>query len=817
MAKAPQTNSSRVTPIGSDRVTFLGENILIETRRTMLDWEVRELNPVPIYFEEGKYLLVQKQRGHGPFAVRYFLKPWPKELVSNSIRFLTYDLETVTERDRQSQMEKVDRTIYLILLPFYPLLGLLWSPLQDRLADFGFAPRTMTRLSIFAVLLFILPTMLLLLMLGGIPIMALLFGLLSVTGLVDSLMRIHFSFRDEGWRGGFLEWLFPIMNEFPSPTEIKTPGLLASVETLIFSKHEPGLDSKTTRLSFRLPPIIERELRIALRRQKPVRRRFRLAAACTGGALLASVLAGQSAGREFHVILCLAACYLVMTVPHRIAGFLSAERREQTLGLLFISGLSSKEIFLSKTISAAAIVFSDFLAIVPVFALPFLMGGVTFELFLATIWCWPNVLLFALAVSLLASVLCEDEGTAVVFTVVLGVFLVGFPSAIYLAQNLLSNGSPPWSWLLLCNPAYGPWLVFGKFSAAQASAFWGNSLVTLCGSAISLCVAGLVLNRLWRQREEQGLLYRWRETWRTLVHGTFDWRKRLALEWLPTNPCMWLAARDRAPLRLAWVILGTLVSIWLVCWAVWPDRWLSVANFFITANVLNLTLRWLIHYVAAANVGLRRRDGHYELLLTTALSPAAIVEGQLAALRFQFRQIFLLTFALQIIMMFAGIWLRTWDASSLSAYFALWFSLLFWEWQQSWNFLRTTLSMWAGLNSVRPLQVVWRVTGFNAWIWVWVLFNLRQGANGMPSGSFPELLFLLVVLFILFGLWLRSKLENNVLLHRLDTEFREIVREPIPDPRDSRFKQWNIRERFPWGWSLVQSQLHERIARRQSV
>jgi hypothetical protein len=48
---------------------------------------------------------------------------------------------------------------------------------------------------------------------------------------------------------------------------------------------------------------------------------------------------------------------------------------------------------------------------------------------------------------------------------------------------------------------------------------------------------------------------------------------------------------------------------------------------------------------------------------------------------------------------------------------------------------------------------------------------------------------------------------------RLVAEFREIVREPVPDPQDPRFKQWNVRERFPWGWELVQQQLHERLAR----
>src|SRR5262249_25134920 len=152
------------------------------------------------------------------------------------------------------------------------------------------------------------------------------------------------------------------------------------------------------------------------------------------------------------------------------------------------------------------------------------------------------------------------------------------------------------------------------------------------------------------------------------------------------------------------------------------DKWLSLANFFITATILNLALRWMIHYVAASGVGLPRRDGTYELLLTTPLLPAEIVEGHVAALRRRFRRISLVVFGLEILTMNAGLFLHKWSTPSLLVYLVLWAGLLFWEWQQSWNLRRALLSMWAGLNSVRPANVAWRVTGFNAWIWIWLLF-----------------------------------------------------------------------------------------------
>ena len=54
MAESRQTNPRRVIQVGPDRVTMIGEEVLIETQRPMADWQVLELNPVPIYFEERK-------------------------------------------------------------------------------------------------------------------------------------------------------------------------------------------------------------------------------------------------------------------------------------------------------------------------------------------------------------------------------------------------------------------------------------------------------------------------------------------------------------------------------------------------------------------------------------------------------------------------------------------------------------------------------------------------------------------------------------------------------------------------------------------
>jgi hypothetical protein len=615
-------------------------------------------------------------------------------------------------------------------------------------------------------------------------------------------------------------------------------------------------------------PLIERELRVALRKQRPARGRFKVAALSVACSMLwlgyAALSGDRSVGLPLELGLCVAGLYFVAQVPMLSAGALAEERRNQTLGLLFLSGLGAVEVFASKFLSSALIAFTNLLAIFPMLAVPFLLGGVSYPLFIAIVCVLPALMLFALAVSLLASALSREDTTAVVLANVIGALLCVLPPAIYLAASHFSPGTKPSLWLLRMSPAYGPYLLWrgggAGFRAVEQAEFWPNLALTLGWSVSALGAAAFALKRVWRERDEEDGTGVWRGRWREFVHGGRESRVRLGRAWLDENPFAWLAGRDRQPAMLCWLLVGGIVVGWLLCWAVWLGEWPGVLNFFVTALLLNTVLAWLTRFAAAQAVGQGRRDGSYELLLTTPLTPGEIAQGTLESLQWRFKGVAAFVLSVDALLMLGGLAGRRWHAGALFVYLSLWLCLLTWAWCLGHRWGRMFPVMWASLNCGRPAYAVWRATsssgtGSRWWLWIWIinLYNMRGAGRvfqSFPTGSRGEIVFASCFTFIWLiwlvrggfdrrgkvgdyrwdpgvkdwlpvrstdlrkpdevSRWIRSEkwrgrspvFRPNVQLERgcqsrLVAEFREIAREPLPEPNDPGFKQWNARERFP--------------------
>jgi len=107
----------------------------------------------------------------------------------------------------------------------------------------------------------------------------------------------------------------------------------------------------------------------------------------------------------------------------RTADCLSEEKREGTLGLLFLTDLKGYDVVLGKLVASSLHAFYGVLAILPVMAIPLLVGGVTIDEFWRVVVVALNMLLFSLAVGMFASSISRDERRAMVLAFLILFFL----------------------------------------------------------------------------------------------------------------------------------------------------------------------------------------------------------------------------------------------------------------------------------------------------------------------------------------------------------------------------------------------------------
>ena len=201
--------------VGSDKVSWFGESVIIHAAREMPDWQIREFCKIPIHFDGRKYYLKRKLRLERPYAMSYELEPWPEDLHEESKLEISYDANYVAQRDRLLLTDKGNDLGRAFLLPFFPFLGFLWSGFKDRkLERFGFNPLSMTTASVLLefALVVIEVIFLFLFHLGfGQVVFSLATSWLDfaafVVLLVDMVVRADQVLRGVELPAGFLEWL----------------------------------------------------------------------------------------------------------------------------------------------------------------------------------------------------------------------------------------------------------------------------------------------------------------------------------------------------------------------------------------------------------------------------------------------------------------------------------------------------------------------------------------------------------------------------------------------------------------------------------
>jgi hypothetical protein len=229
------------------------------------------------------------------------------------------------------------------------------------------------------------------------------------------------------------------------------------------------------------------------------------------------------------------------------ADCLSAEKREDTLGLLFLTDLRGYDVILGKLVASAMSSVFGLAAMLPVLALPLLMGGVQWTDFLRIVLSLCSTLMLSLAVGLLTSVSGRSAfRTGSAALVIMAALGFGLPLlSLWFEHGLkwhaLARWLQPASPFFLHRDAFysAAWFPSNQFKLALLCTW----VMTLGALALSCWMVTLA----WREGGRRSFWTRVRHLvsgWSRWKYGGAQSRRRLRERLLTKNPFAWLAGRE---------------------------------------------------------------------------------------------------------------------------------------------------------------------------------------------------------------------------------------------------------------------------------
>ena len=380
-------------------------------------------------------------------------------------------------------------------------------------------------------------------------------------------------------------------------------------------------------------PIVARELRVASRLRGTYWSRF--AAAILGAGLAAEFL---SVSRQqpvavigailFRMLATVLFIYAALAGTRLTSDCISAEKREGTLGLLFLTDLKGYDVVFGKLAATSINAFYGMLAVVPVMAISMLLGGVTKNEFWRVVLVAVNLLFFFLSAGLFASAICRQHSRSFgVALLLVSIIVGGFPFLAALHSQHHPNSD--YQIMLFPSPAYGCFAAFDSYSgSAKFSYFWPNVLVTHLYGWLFLMASCWIVPRSWQDSASRRRV--------PLPKAIEAWRARPRRHLLDINPFLWRADYGPVQSLKPWVIVGMLCVFWFWISGRFEVEMFDPAKDIFFLITVNTVLKVQLAGEASRALAQDRRSGALELVLTTPLTEADIIQGQRLALWRQF-------------------------------------------------------------------------------------------------------------------------------------------------------------------------------------
>jgi len=398
-------------------------------------------------------------------------------------------------------------------------------------------------------------------------------------------------------------------------------------------------------------PIVQRELQSRSRRAATHWSRWGIAVA---GALICFQIftfemnrgRGMNVGQITFASLTVMAFFLAASAVLRTADAISFERREGTLGLLFLTNLKGYDVIFGKLVATGLAGFYAMLGFAPALAFPLVAGGVTGGELIRTTLAVMNMLWIALAVGLWVSIGSELQYRAIRQAVLILLALMVGPWLLHAVLPKFSSGTS--FHIAMASPHFP----FYAGSAARypwdPGAFWWSLGIAHLEGWLFLAAASRSLGNGWRDDAK-------------LSSSTEVKRPSRRRTWTSTtSPILHSASQLRGQTAIFWFAILLKMSGWI---------WMRAFYARLGPSPFTVSNSWLYGYyginlvssfgsaIMLAWAGARyflhaRRAGELELLVSTPVGAREIVSGQWTALWRGLRwplSIFILLNVLQIL------------------------------------------------------------------------------------------------------------------------------------------------------------------------
>lgn len=499
-------------------------------------------------------------------------------------------------------------------------------------------------------------------------------------------------------------------------------------------------------------PIVARELRVSARRWGTYVLRLGAAGCAIALAAIVFFTSAQSGspaslGKTIFVLLAsFAYLYALLIGVFVTSDCISSEKREGTLGLLFLTDLRGHDIVLGKLTASALDSFYALVATLPVLAIPILLGSVTPAELGLTCLSLLCTALFSVCTGMFVSTFSLRERKSSIGTFLLILFLaVGLPLLLVILQ--WSTGAARVAdWMLALNPVASIVVALGHADqpAALTMDLYRTSIVLTLVYAIGFTlISALAVPRIWQQRVSTG---------RTRDRGQTDddnaRRERAARNaQLEQSPTCWLAGRGRLRGAWLWFFLAMVLACWTWAFVEVGRDMLDLGMSFAWVYFVHGVLKMFVASEAVRTYGETQKQDALELLLCTPLTVKEIVAGQqLNVLRY-FRWPMLTVLGLDLLLLGLGMTQPSLAVSDLRE--SVWWYLLAIMFLLADCAALTAVGLWRGLIAKNSRQALFG-TAIRILLLPWLAFGLTHLMLALLDKGISERASLF--LFILYSL-----------------------------------------------------------------